>query len=121
MRQSVGSYLFSGVFAPVFSLDELMSRGDAATGPAFDIVDESPGVDEQLAHAQGTKAIRQFLSALSQRDQEILKRLFWQDETQTQIAASMGVSKMAISKAFARICKQGRSSLAAHRHLALIN
>ncbi|MBK7663310.1 MAG: sigma-70 family RNA polymerase sigma factor [Sterolibacteriaceae bacterium] len=121
MRQSIGSYLFAGAFAPVVSLDELIAQHAANGGPSFDIPDESPGADAQLEQAQAIAAVEHFVSALSPRDQEIVKRLFWQDETQTQIAASFGVSKMAISKAVARIYKQGRAALALHQHLAYIN
>ena len=121
MRHSVGSYLFAGAFAPVLSLDELTARHLADGGPSFDIADESPRADAQLEQAQALAAVENFVSTLAPRDQEIVKRLFWQDETQTQIAASYGVSKMAISKAFTRICKQGRTALVLHQHLAFAN
>lgn len=111
--------LFCGVFAPVLSLDALTAGHGAAGDSSFDIRDDSPGAEERLEQAQGLAAVHDFVDSLPPRDQEIVKRLFWQDETQTQIAASYGVSKMAISKAMARICARGRQALAAHEHLAL--
>lgn len=118
MRQGVGSYLFAGVFAPILSLDELTARQHADGGPSFDIPDESPRVDAQLEQAQALAAVEQFVQALPPRDQEIVKSLYWLDQTQTEIAARFGVSKMAISKAVKRICLQGRDVLAPHQHLA---
>jgi RNA polymerase sigma factor (sigma-70 family) len=111
--------LFAGAFAPVLSLDALIAQHDAAGGPSFDIRDDSPSAEERLEQAQGLAAVHDFVDSLPPLDQEIVKRLFWQDETQTQIAASYGVSKMAISKAMARIGARGRQALAAHEHLAL--
>lgn len=113
--------LFPGVFAPTLSLDALTAGRDAEGGTSFDIRDDAPRADELLEHAQATAAVTDFVDSLPVRDQEIVKRLFWQDETQTQIAASFGISKMAISKAMARIARLGQTALADHRHLALNN
>jgi RNA polymerase sigma factor (sigma-70 family) len=113
--------LYAGVFAPVLSLDALTARHDADGGPSFDIADDAPRADEVLEQAQGLAAVNGFVDSLPPRDQEIVKRLFWQDHTQTEIAASFGVSKMAISKAMARISARGRQALAVHEHLAFNN
>lgn len=121
MRQCTptSSSFFVGVFAPILSLDVLMAPDHAAGGSSFDIRDDSPGAEERLEQAQALAAVHDFIDSLPPRDQEIVKRFFWQDETQTQIAASYGVSKMAICKAMARICARGRQALVAHEHLAL--
>jgi RNA polymerase sigma factor (sigma-70 family) len=122
MRQSVDSYLFAGAFAPVLSLEELSSRLDPETGHAtFDIPDDAPLADVRLEHSQAHEAVHRFVNSLPARDREIMRRLFWEGATQTEIAADYGVSKMAISKAVARIARQGRLALADHEHLALLN
>jgi len=122
MRQSVVSYLFAGAFAPVLSLEELSSRLDPETGNSdFDIPDDGPWPDASLEHDQAHQAVHRFVDSLPARDREIVRRLFWEDTTQTEIAADFGVSKMAISKAVARIARQGRLALADHGHLALLN
>ena len=123
MRQCTSTpvFLFAGAIAPILSLDALNARQDAEGSSSFDIRDESPGADAQLEEAQGQTAVNDFILSLPRRDQEIIKRLFWQDETQTQVAATFGLSKMAISKAMARIAKHGRIALADHRHLAFSN
>lgn len=122
MRQSVDSYLFAGAFAPVLSLEELSSRLDPETGHAtFDILDSGPPPDTWLEHSQAHEAVLRFVDCLPARDREIVRRLFWEDETRTEIAADFGVSKMAISKVMMRIARQGRLALADHEHLALLN
>lgn len=120
-RSPASFHFFPGVFAPTLSLDALTARRDAEGGSSFDIGDDAPHPDAQLEEAQGRAAVNDFVDSLSPRDQEIVKRLFWRDETQSQIAASFGLSKMAISKAMARIAKQGRAMLADHRHLTFNN
>lgn len=122
MRQDTATYLFPGAFAPVLSLDALTAQPDADGFNRFDIADEDALTpDEQIAQAEGFAAVEAFVGTLPERDQLIVKRLFWLGYTQTQIAADLGVSKMAISKAVARICRLGRLLLAPHEHLAFMN
>jgi RNA polymerase sigma factor (sigma-70 family) len=123
MRQSsTNSYLFPGAFAPVLSLEELSSRLDPESGHAtFDIPDTGPQPEAQLEHGEAHAAVLRFVDCLPPRDREIVRRLFWDDETQTEIAADFGVSKMAISKAMARIARQGRIALADHEKHTLMN
>jgi DNA-directed RNA polymerase specialized sigma subunit len=122
MRHDTATYLFPGVFAPVLSLDALTAQPDADGSNRFDIADEDAITpDEQIAQAEGFAAVAAFVNALPKRDHLIVKRLFWLGHTQTQVAADLGVSKMAISKAVARICRLGRALLAPHEHLAFMN
>lgn len=120
-RSTTSTYPLPGVFAPVLSLDALVAASEAAGGPQFDIRDESPCAEELLERDQAHRAVTSFVDALNPRDREIVKRLFWQDETQTEIAYSFGVSKMAISKALARIARHGRRALGDYKHLTLSN
>jgi RNA polymerase sigma factor (sigma-70 family) len=122
MRHDTATHFFPGAFAPVLSLDALTVQRDADGFNCFDILDEDAlPPDEQLAQAEGFAAVDAFVASLSERDQLIVKRLFWLGHTQTQIAAELGVSKMAISKAVARICRLGQSMLAPHEHLVFMN
>jgi len=123
MRKTSAAYTFPGVFAPVLSIDALTAQPGADGFDSFDIADEDALTpDEQIAQAEGLAAVEAFVNELPERDQLIIvKRLFWLGHTQTQIAADLGVSKMAISKAVARICRLGRSLLAPHEHLAFMN
>jgi RNA polymerase sigma factor (sigma-70 family) len=119
MRQDVVTPLFYGAFAPVLSLDALTAQPDGGGFNGFDITDENTlPLDEQLAQTEGFAALDAFVQALAERDRLILQRYFWLGHTQTAIAADLGVSKMAVSKAVARICREGRERLAPHRQLA---
>lgn len=111
--------LLPGAFAPVLSLDSLFAHDSGDGGAPFDISDDGPRPDEQLERSKAIEAVGDFVDQLSARDLEIVRRLFWQDETQAQIAAKRGVTKMAISKALARIARAGRSALADYEHLTL--
>jgi RNA polymerase sigma factor (sigma-70 family) len=117
-RTSTPIPLFPGVFAPVLSLDALIAGRDADGGPSFDIRCDAPSIEEQFEQREAVAAVGDFVESLPQREKDIVRRLFWQDETQTDIANSLGVSKMAISKAIARITKRARVALADHQHLA---
>lgn len=123
MRQNVDAYLFAGAFAPVLSLDALTSHLDPETGfSTFDIEDDSLNPTHlELERAEAIAAVTRFVDDLPQRDREIVRRLFWEDETQTEIAESYGISKMAISKALARIVRRGQISLAPHENLPFMN
>lgn len=119
MRLKNESYLFPGAFAPVLSLDELAADLEDDAGQiAYILTDPDPLADERLELEQDLKAVNAFVASLSPRDQEIVRRIFWDDESQTEVAARIGISKMAVSKAVARIYERGRGALAAHRHRA---
>lgn len=122
MRHCISSYVLTWALTRVLSLEELASGLDPhSDSPAFDIPDSSPSADEQLERDEAFQAVGDFVRSLPPRDQEIVRRVFWNEETQTAVALRFGVSKMAISKAMRRITKQGRAALAPHRHLVLIN
>lgn len=121
MRHDAFTFVLPGVFAPTLSLESLCARVDPDDADAtFDAPDDVPSIDEHLQWEQGFDALDHFVDGLPNRDREIVKRLFWQDQTQTEIAAAFGVSKMAISKAVKRICQRGRVELAAHEHLTFM-
>lgn len=111
-------YFFPGVFAPVLSLDQLYEKG-REDGSGFDLVDNEPTPDQIFENGQTITAIREFVDNLPPRDRLIVRAVFWEDRTQTDVASELHVSKMAISKAVARICARGRVALTPHQFLAL--
>jgi RNA polymerase sigma-B factor len=122
MRRCYDSYLFPGAFAPTLSLDALGAGLDDGAGlVAFDLTDPEPLADAVVEREEALQAIKYFVASLPARDRAIAVGVFWHQQTQTEIAARFGVSKMAISKAMARICKRGREALAMHENLALAN
>jgi RNA polymerase sigma factor (sigma-70 family) len=116
------TYIFPGVFAPILSLDELYAGfGQEPGAKPFDLTDPEPLADQLIEHADAMAAVRAFVTSLPPRDREILRRIYWGGETQTQVAAQLKVSKMAISKSVARLFRQGRVALAEFELLVLIN
>jgi RNA polymerase sigma factor (sigma-70 family) len=120
MRQSPDAYLFPGVFAPVLSLDVLTTPDENGVTP-FDITDPASGQEDQFANHQALDAVARFVASLSARDQDIVRSVFWDGQSQTEVAARLKVSKMAISKAMARIFRLGRIALSVHQSPPSIN
>jgi RNA polymerase sigma factor (sigma-70 family) len=102
----------------VISLDALAADAGERHLP-FDFADPAPGVDEQIERAEAVGAIHQFIRALTQREQEIVWRIYWLGETQTAVASRFGVSKMAVSKTMNKISARGRTALKAYEHHVL--
>lgn len=93
---------------------EEVSRGKS-------LPDRAPGVLTQLQHHEMQSIVRKFIDGLPKRDQEIIRGVYWAGETQTAIANRLGVSKMAVSKAMARITKQARLALPAYEQHSCSN
>lgn len=83
------------------------------------IVDGCSSVVSQLAAGETKAIVREFVAKLPNRDREIVNRVFWGGETQTAVAADLGVSKMAVSKAISRIARRGRDSLPPYDRLMI--
>lgn len=119
MRRCQDVYLFPGAFAPILSLDELHEAVESGSDDtSLDLTDREPLAEEQVERKEVLRAVNSFVASLSARDQEIVRRVFWGEASQTAVAARFNVSKMAISKAIARICLRGRDTLAAYEYLA---
>jgi RNA polymerase sigma factor (sigma-70 family) len=111
MRQDVATPVLGRVPQPTLSLDLLTDLG-------FDIEADIPEPEHGLATAQAVAAVHTFVRGLPPRDRSIIDRHFWRGESQTDIARDLGVSKMAVSKAIARICKRGRAALSEYEYMA---
>lgn len=122
-RRSVMRYAFDnvehGVFYPPLSLDSTSLDSDGNCVRRFDVADESPSPEERAVQSQLERDTRAFLAALPPRDQVVAYRLYWLRESQSEIASFLGVSRMAVSKAVARISKKGFQALRSHNFSAL--
>ncbi len=102
----------------IVSLDVPCRHADGQEVARVNLIsDGSPSMVTQLASLETKAIVRQFVETLPGRDREIVRRVFWDGETQTAVAADLGVSKMAVSKAIARITKRGRDVLPLPEHL----
>jgi len=102
----------------IVSLDACCRHAHGQEGSQVSLIgDGSPSVVSQLATNETNAIVRKFVDRLPCRDREIVNRIFWDGETQTAVAADLGVSKMAVSKAISRISKRGRHVLPCYEHL----
>ena len=102
----------------IVSLDIPFRHADGQEASRVNLIsDGSPSVITQLARVETKAIVRQFVDALPTREREIVRRVFWDGETQTAVAADLGVSKMAVSKAISKITKRGREALPRYEHL----
>jgi DNA-directed RNA polymerase specialized sigma subunit len=109
-------------FRAVISLDAMFNEpGSGSDLPSIDIRDSAPSALDSLMSAEAADAVNRFVGELRERDREIIFRIFWLGETQADVARSLGVSKMAICKAMAKITELGKRRLAAYRGFALKN
>jgi RNA polymerase sigma factor (sigma-70 family) len=114
MRHIWDEYVCCSPFLQPLSLDELRASALDSDNDAvqFDFPDPTFGPEQLLADSQLKSAIAAFIDTLQPRDQELVKRVFWQGHSQSAVAESMGVSRMAICKAIKKITAQGRNFLA---------
>jgi DNA-directed RNA polymerase specialized sigma subunit len=109
-------------FRAVISLDAMLNEpGSGGDLSGIDIRDSAPSALDSLMSAEAADAVNRFVGKLREREREIVFRIFWLGETQADVARSLGVSKMAICKAMAKISELGKRRLAAYRGFALKN
>ena len=102
----------------IVSLDVSCRHADGQEVARVNLIsDGAPSVVAQLASLETEVLVRQFVETLPRRDRDIVRRVFWDGETQTAVAADLGVSKMAVSKAISRITKRGRDVLPRCEHM----
>lgn len=90
---------------------------DAPIGPADDegsgrsIVQTLGDVDGNLDKVLAVETVRPLLAALGEREQTVLALRFFENMTQTQIAARIGVSQMHVSRLLTRALSKLRNQL----------
>ncbi len=60
--------------------------------------DRLGGLDPEIAHLENMLSLRQALGELSERDQETIRRYFFENQSQDEIAKAFGVSQMQVSR-----------------------
>jgi len=111
------AYVSPSAFSPINPSHQSFGQfSDSDDQPWYcKIPDPAPGPDEILGSIRLGHALDNFVQTLKLRDREIVRRVFWQGESQASVARSLGVSSMAISKAMTRICRHGARRLSAFR------
>lgn len=110
MAHGTTSPVADGFWTPVESLEALLERLelDGAATP-LPLIDPGLRPDEYLEFLQTLEIITAFTDTLSGRERAIFTRVMVDQESQTAVATDLGVSKMAISKAVARLQRKARA------------
>lgn len=93
----------------VISLDERLGDGDLTRG---DLLVEP---DDGIRHVEAgitSERVRGFVSSLPPRQGYVVRRVFFEGQTQSSVAAELGVSAAAVSRLLARVYAKGRVRLA---------
>jgi len=75
------------------------------------VADAVGGIDPQIEHITNREAVRVLVSALPQREQDVLRMRFFESMTQSQIAERIGVSQMQVSRILANTLRRLRDQL----------
>jgi DNA-directed RNA polymerase specialized sigma subunit len=120
MRSLTDDYCLCSVYYEPLSLESLaVPYGDEAA-LEYPIEDPSADVEALIERVFDFGLIRDFVLGLKPREQQLLYRLFWSEDTQADIARDMKISGAAVCKAVKRIIEQGRVALAPLRQSAFL-
>jgi|SRR5271166_3804302 len=117
----VDHYAYANPFLEPVSLDALVVPDtDDVSVLTHPIPDPAVDLEHQYELTWVQATISAFLGTLGPRDRELVRRVYWEDESQAAVARSFRVSAAAISKRMARIEAKGRIALAVLRNSALL-
>ena len=74
----------------------------------IDKIEEENSAEEELLNQM---VLRELFTALSDKDREIIIRSYYYNETQSQIAARLGISQVQVSRLEKKILKQMREKI----------
>jgi DNA-directed RNA polymerase specialized sigma24 family protein len=101
---------------PVLSLDALE---ELAPGSGVEFVNEHHPTEDALAtllYEETLVELSQFVISLSPRLRDIVRRHYWQEQSQVEIAEALGVTRSAICHALAKIADLGRQYFGIAKH-----
>lgn len=84
---------------------------DAPTGEDFTLADSLGGEDGALADVELHESLTPALAKLPERERRILQLRFYGNQTQSQIAAQLGISQMHVSRLLSRTLARLREDL----------
>jgi RNA polymerase sigma-B factor len=97
-----------GCFTPT-SLDQPVSHDGAAT--VGDLLPDETTEARDLEAAEARTALAPVIKELPERDKQIIYLRFFEDQTQEEIGARLGVTQMQVSRLLTRILRDLRSAL----------
>jgi RNA polymerase sigma factor (sigma-70 family) len=78
--------------------------------PAGDL-SERPAAEPDRLDRESIERLARILEALGESDQCLIRRLFWDDRTEDQLAGELGVSRQAVNKRKQKLLRQLRAEL----------
>ena len=85
--------------------------GPNGSGKPRLVADAIGAIDPKIDHITNREAVRALVSALPQRELEVLHMRFFESMTQSQIAERIGVSQMQVSRILASTLQSLRDRL----------
>lgn len=107
-----------GCFSPA-SLDRPLGNDSDPDGPTLG--DRLVSAVDELAAAEARTVLRPVVSRLNPRDKKILRLRFFEQRTQQEIADSIGVSQMQVSRLINRILRDLRNGIVGDDHNGVNN
>jgi RNA polymerase sigma-B factor len=108
-REEIIECLVAGDAYRLDSLDAPL--GADGSGKPRVVADAVGGMDSEIEHITNREAVRVLLSALPQRERQVLHMRFFESMTQSQIAERIGVSQMQVSRILANTLRCLRDQL----------
>ncbi len=100
------------VAGDAYRLDSLDAPlGSASSGTPRLVADSVGNIDPQIEHITNREAVRALVTALPQRERQVLHMRFFESMTQSQIAERIGVSQMQVSRILANTLRCLRDQL----------
>jgi RNA polymerase sigma factor (sigma-70 family) len=112
---STDAYL-RGVASLNVPVDHEYNNFEGSTERIELVVDPTPSLYELHEQSDRIKRLAQFMEELSPSTREIVHRHFWLDESQSDIAKRLGISRSAVCHALAAAYKKGRKFYGAIEH-----
>lgn len=118
--------VFMGQCAPNAAFLPISSLNEPVDLPGYETVDDVPEIVDHLidptdtvetemiareARVEMTARVRDFVLNLSPNLRCVALRLFWEGQSQTEIAVAMGVTRSAVCHAVRRLERLGRREL----------
>ena len=117
----MGQCVAVAAFLPLTSLNEPLAdegaEGDALESEIVDqLVDPDAPSENDLGFAILMKRLPEFMATLPPNLHHITHCYFWLGQTQTEIAAALGVTQSAIAHALRRVTRLGREFFGITEH-----
>lgn len=121
MRSLMDNYVYANPYIEPMSLDALACPdGDDGEAIYHPVCDPSADIEQMAAVTEARQAINIFLSGLRSADRELVEKVFFDGQSQAEVARHFQVSGAAISKRMTRIVARGRIALANLRSSILL-